>query len=176
MRSRHCVCVLLAAAHLVVVICGAGDWLPDRSGGPPAWLVEWYATMSGAGSGYGFFAPAVGARYRARFVLRDVRGSTWTDTFDQSNSPEARLRLAGSADRAFASGEAEQSAARRERLVKSWAAVMFSRHPGAASLTVIVEAYDVPTMAQYRSGQRPSWQVEYEAHVQRDSSAVAAGL
>jgi hypothetical protein len=134
-------------------------------------MVRWYACMSGANSHYGFYAPNVGEQYRARFMLYDDQGLAWGDSFDDSNSPEARLRLGGSAASAFANGEAEKTPARRERLVKSWAAAMFTRHPSAVSLTVVVEAHDIPSMAEYRTGLRPSWNPVYEARVQRDSSA-----
>jgi hypothetical protein len=164
----------LAAGHLVTVIGGACDCLPDRSLGPAAEIFQWYATMSGADSNYGFFAPQVGALHRARFLLQDDEGSTWSDVFDQSNSPEARLRLTGIVDSAFMSGEADESPEWRKVIVRSWAATMLTRHPTAVSLTVIVEAYDVPSMADYRAGSRPSWQVVYQAQVQRHSPAVQA--
>jgi hypothetical protein len=73
-------------------------------------------------------------------------------------------------DVAFANGEAEKSPESRMRLVKSWAAVMFTRHPNASSLTVVVEVYDVPTMAEYRAGSRPAWRIIYRAQLQRGAS------
>ena len=174
MRFRRYLWVVLAAGHLVVVVCGACCCLPDTSLGPVAQTVRWYATMSGANSNYGFFAPQVGAPHRAKFSLHDDQGSTWSDVFDQTNSPEARLRLTGIVDSTFMSGEAVESPEWRKHLVRSWAATMFTRHPTAMSLTVLVEAYDVPTMADYRAGSRPSWQVVYRAQVQRHSPAVQA--
>lgn len=172
MRFRRCVWTLLAAAHLVIVICGACQWLPERRAGPLAQMFRWYATMSGANSQYGFYAPEVGDHCRARFLLHDEADSTWCDSFEQMNSPEARLRLVGTAEAAFANGAAQESPARRERLVKSWAAAMFTRHPGAASLTVVVEVYDVPTRADYQAGSRPSWKVAYQAQVRRDAAVA----
>jgi hypothetical protein len=132
--------------------------------------------MSGAQTQYGVFAPEVGERYRPRFILKDGRGCSWPDSFEETISPEARLRLEGTADYAFANGAAEKSPDSRQRLVKSWAAAMFTRHPSALSLTVVVEAYHIPTMAGYRLGARPSWRVVYQARLHRDSTAVAPGL
>ena len=167
MFARRYLPLLLAAGHLGVVICGASNCIPDRHAGPPAQVCRWYATMSGAGSSYGFFAPAVGAPHRARFLLKDDSGSTWWDTFDQAGNSEARLRLTGIVDGAFMSGDVEEFPQWRKRLVSSWAATMFTRHPSAVSLTVTVEAYVVPGMAEYRAGSRPSWQEVYRADVQR---------
>jgi hypothetical protein len=161
----------LAAAHLVVVVCGAAQRLPNRSQTPPARLLQWYATMSGAGSQYGFYAPEVGNECRARFLVQDDQGTEEWDDFEQTRNPEARLRLGLTVLHAFANGEAAQDAERRQRLVKSWAAAMFTRHPRAVSVTVVVETYDVPPMSGYRTGLRPNWNVVYQAQVQRNSPA-----
>ena len=175
MRVRRCLWTLFGGAQLVIVVCGACQWLPANTKNPLARAFQWYATVSGANSQYGFYAPEVGDHCRPRFLLHDEQGSTWPDSFERANTPEARLRLEGSAEAAFANGAAQESPARRERLVKSWAAAMFTRHPSALSLTVVVEAYDVPTMAGYRAGARPSWKTVYEAQVQRNISQKRIG-
>ena len=162
--------MLLGAAHLAFVICGAAGWWPERSTSAVGKAMEWYGRMSGADSQFGFFAPAVVAQFRSRCILQDERGDTWSDSLEQAKSPEVRLQLEGIIERAFANGAAEESAQRRERLAKSWAAAMFNRHPRAVSLTIIVEAYDVPTMAEYRAGRRPKWEIIYEASVKRESA------
>jgi hypothetical protein len=161
---------MLSALHLAAVICGACYLPPERSRTPAAQMFRWYATMSGADTSYGFFAPNVGDLHRARFLLRDEKGQTWWDSFDVTKSPEARLRLTGIVDCAFLTGEAMESPEWRNRLVRSWSATMLNRHPSAASLTAVVEVYDVPTMAKYRAGSRPNWQGVYQAELQRRAS------
>ena len=172
MPFRRYFWILFSAGHLVAVVCGACYWLPDSNRGPAAQTVRWYATMSGADNSFAFFAPSVGALHRTRFLLQDDKGSTWWDAFDQTNSAEARLRLTGIVDAAFMSGDAEEFPEWRKQLIKSWAATMFTRHPSAVSLTVGVEAYDVPTMADYRAGSRPNWQKVYQAQLQRRAPAA----
>ena len=172
MSHRRTLWLLSAAAHLAIVLCGACYCLPDYDQGSAAGLIRWYGTTSGAGSSYGFFAPEVGVPHRARFVLRDEQGGTWSDSFDRASTNEARLRLTGIVVTSFMSGDAYKSAQWREKLVKSWAATMFTRHSRAVELTVVVEAYDVPNMAAYRTGSRPGWQTVYEARLRRDSSPV----
>jgi hypothetical protein len=169
MLDRRCVWLLIAAGHLVAVVCGASCCLPDWNSGPSAQIVQWYATMSGAGSNYGFFAPVVGARHRARFMLINDKGSTWWDVFDHARSFEARLRLTGIVENAFMSGDADESPEWRKRLVESWAATMFTRHPSAESLAVVVEFYDTPTIVEYRAGTRPCWRTSYRGQVRRHS-------
>jgi hypothetical protein len=168
--TRFCAWTLFAALHLLIVICGACDSLPDGSTGPLAHILQSYAAMSGAESQYGFYAPDVGERHRPRFILKDDRGFTWQDSFEGTKSPEARLRLEGTADYAFANGAADKSPSIRQHLVKSWAAAMFTRHPSASSLTVVVEAFEIPTMAEFRAGSRRRWRMVYQAQLRRDST------
>lgn len=169
MSLKRC-CWILAAGHLLVVLCGACYCLPDRSSGAGAQALRWYASMSGADASFGFFAPDVGSSHRAKFLLRDGEGRTWWDGFDRTTSHEAWLRLSGIVEVAFMNTKAETEPAWRQRLVRSWAACMFTRHPTAVSLTVTVEGYQVPTMADYRAGARPGWWVVYEAQVQRHAA------
>lgn len=176
MRISHSRWTVLAAVHLALVIAGAGQWLPEQRGGRWVQALRWYATMSGANSQFGFYAPEVGDHCRARFVLQNARGDTWTDSFHERISPEVQLRLVGTAEAAFANGAAREAPARRERLVRSWAAAMFTRHPDAVTLMVVVEAYIVPTRADYRAGSRPTWKCIYQAQVQREAHAVQTGV
>ena len=172
MPFRSYVLLLLAAGHLLTVVCGACYSLPDTKGRAAAQILRWYATMSGASSSYGFFAPAVGSPHRAKFLLTDEKGSEWWDVFDQAGSSEARLRLTGIVDGVFMSGDMDELPQWRKQLVKSWAATMFNRHPSAVSLKVVVEYYDVPTIAEYRAGSRSSWETVYRAQLQRHAPAA----
>jgi hypothetical protein len=131
--------------------------------------------MSGADNQFSYYAPDVGDNFRTRFTLWDSQGGEWEASFENTDSPEARLKLAGIAFSAFANGAAEEFPEKRVRLIKSWAATMFSRFPSAVALTVVVEAYDIPTMAEYRGGQRPAWKVVYQAQVQRDAPSPGVG-
>ncbi len=175
MSARVYLWLLLAAGHLAVVICGASHRIPDRHAAPSIQMFRWYATMSGASSSYGFFAPAVGSPHRARFQLKDESGHTWWDVFDEAGNSETRLRLTGIVDDAFMSGDTDESPEWRQHLVSSWAATMFSRHPNAVSLTVTVEAWFVPGMADYRAGSRQNWEEVYRGEVQRRSSVGEEG-
>jgi len=165
----------LAAGQVVLVVCGAAGWLPDRRSGPAAEPLLWYAEMSGADNQYSFYAPEVGASYRARFTLRDSHGGYWPASFEDTATPEARLRLSEIAASGFANDAAREYPERRVQMVKSWAAAMFHRHPSATSLAVVVEAYDVPTMAEYRAGRHPEWVAVYRAEVQRTPAAPGTG-
>jgi len=173
--ARKPLLLLLAAGHLTVVICGASHQIPGIGAGLPTQALRWYASISGAGSTFSFYAPAVGSPHRARFLLGDASGHTWWDSFDDADNSEARLRLTGIVDGAFMTGAADESPEWRQRLVSSWAATMFTRHPDAVSLTVIVEAWYTPDMDDYRAGSRATWQEVYRADVARRLTGKVAG-
>ena len=159
--------LLLAAVHLLLVLFGACHALPRECRSPWSGLVRWYAALSGGNSNYGFFAPTVGAKHVARFTLRDDDGHAWHDRFDATGSPEAGLRLTGIVETPFMSGQTNESPEWRQRLVASWAAAMFSRHPTAISLAVEIEFYDIPSIVDFRSGSRPQWEPLYRAALER---------
>ena len=173
MPNRRSIWLLIAAGHVAMLICGATRLLQDQDTGAAAQLVRWYGTMSGADSNYGFFAPAVGSKHRARFLLANAEGDTWEEALDQTGSGETRLRLSGIVEEPFMSGQAEDHPEWRRRLVTSLAATMFSRHPNAVSLKMEVEAYDIPPIASYRAGERPKWVKLYQAEFQRQPPPTA---
>jgi len=127
--------------------------------------MRWYGAVSGSAMGYGFFAPSVGAQMRARFVLSNGAGSTWEDDFTSGHNQEVRLRV-GSIVTMFPAEEDRQLL--RDDLLSCWAVAMFARHPDANGVTIYLEAYDVPSMAGYRAGARPTWVPVWTAKFNRD--------
>ncbi|WP_437589320.1 hypothetical protein [Sorangium sp. So ce1000] len=149
----------VAAIHLVLVlVLGVlhvrlpyGSWV-ERT-------VGYYGALSGASSAYSFFAPSVGPLLWATFQVRDRAGSLTTEALETGASHEADLRVKNIVDMYWD----EQDPAVRRSLVASWAAKVFSKHPEAESVVVRLESYDLPSMAEYRAGKQPQWNVEYQA-------------
>jgi hypothetical protein len=165
MKRRSTWLLAFALTHLALVICGAtGRQLLPPS--PPDFALRWYGAMTGADSGYGFFAPGVGPQAQATFTLHDAAGHSWTDTIDGDNQ-EVRLRLGSM----LTNSEVESL---RPGLTASWAAVMFGRHPEATRVIVRVQLYDTPTMADFRAGATPAWQTVFEASFTRDPNNTPA--
>ena len=167
MTTRHWLLTALAAGHLALVAGSAAHvhLLPPSS--LPARGVRWYGAMTGADSGYGFFAPAVGSPSRATFTMTDASGRTWTDVLDGGANGEARLRV----------GSILSSAAfpeLRDDLVASWAGKMFGRHPDAREVVVRIEVHDMPSMEEYRRGDRPHWRPAYQATFLRNPDIARA--
>ncbi len=157
-RSRGRVLLTLAAAlHLGCIAIGAMHRSLNGSGylGSAA---AYYSALSGAYSGYGFFAPGVGAMPWATFEITDANGAVITDALESGANHEADLRIRNILP-LFNSGDE----ALRRSLVASWAGKMFARHPSAESVAVRLEAYDLPSMQEFRDGKQPAWEPLYKA-------------
>lgn len=165
MSRRQLLIASLAIAHLIAVMCGAIRLVPKAT--PLGRAYRAYAVISGACNQYGFFAPRVGSKHRATFTLHDAEGRTWSDVLAETDNPEARLRLTGVIEDPFMSGQTDEKPEMRKRLIQSVGAKLLNRHPSAVSITVEVQASDIPTIDEFRAGARPGWTTIYRADVQR---------
>ena len=169
MTSKIASLSVFALGHVILVVFGAASSTPEADDprlGPIGRTVGYYATLSGADNGYGFFAPGVAPELRATFTMTDAQGQSWTDTLERKTSHEAELRVTG----IVCMYVTERL---RGGLLHSWAATMFGRHPEAAQVKVEVEIYDPPTMEEYRQGQRAQWEVMDTAVFQRNRGNAA---
>jgi hypothetical protein len=172
MNRRQLLITAVAGLHLVLVACGAAGLFRALAPTAPVRAVRWYGAMSGASTGYGFFAPGVGPQVRAAFVLTDGQGRTWEDDFEAGRNQEVKLRL-GSLVSSFPLEQREE--ALRRDLLASWADALLPRHPQAHKLQIRVEALEVPSRAEFRAGARPEWVTLYWATFTRDQPAAAEG-
>jgi hypothetical protein len=181
MSLRHGLITAVAAVHLLLAALGAAERFPLSATGPSdeeadkqvkevkkkpaarrvslaqtqaALLLRLYGELSGTDRSFGFFAPTVAPEYRATFTLEDRHGKTWHDHLGRGASHEAFLRI-GTMIETVTGDDREDEVAPR------WAQVMLHRHPEAVEVEVKVEAYVVPTMAEYRAGARPEWETVY---------------
>lgn len=175
MTPRHKKTLLLTAAlgHLTLVVLGALDVCLWELG-PPGKLAVVYSALSGADSGYGFFAPKVAAPRTARFTLVDEAGQVTVDTLPPRITREADIRVEDLVE-VFDNRRSDNEI--RAELAAIWAAAMFKRHPEAVSITVDMGSWRVPSMAQTREGKPWRWKSIYRARVVRPprQAAAAAG-
>lgn len=122
--------------------------------------LDYYATLSGANSGYGFFAPRVGSQLRGRFDVYDAAGSKSTQALESGANGEVDLRVGNILGWFWLDSKNRPL---QRSLAASWAGKMFARNPGAAKVGVRMESYYLPTMSRYREGERPFWKPYYEA-------------
>ena len=150
MTRRHAIWTGLAAAHLLLVACGASKMVPGLET-PWQWGVRLYGSMSGATNSYGFFKE-VGSGCKASFTMTDADGNTWEDGLDRAGNREAWMR---------ANGSIYMIIDLNDQLAASWAANMFARHPKAQQVYVQFDQFEPPSMADYRDGVRPDWRTTF---------------
>ncbi|MDC0668534.1 hypothetical protein [Nannocystis radixulma] len=161
---RRIILLAAAAAHLALVVVGAFGiclW----AAGPPGKLLTYYSTLSGADSSYGYFAPGVGSPPTATFTVVDAEGRAFVDTLAPRFTREGDIRVEDLLE-VFEKGGPGDEALRAE-LAASWAANLFERHPRAASVTIDMGKWRVPTMAGLRNGKPTRWRSFYRARVVR---------
>src|SRR5262245_50482339 len=92
MNRRQKTWAVLAAIHLLLVTVGATQLRP-RQPGLLLHAFDLYGALSGANTGYGFFAPQIGSELRARFLIAHADGTTTEDTLQRGVTREAALRI-----------------------------------------------------------------------------------
>jgi hypothetical protein len=155
----------VAVIHLGFVTAGACELDFHRAG----WAVAQVAALSGSDSAYGFFAPGVGSQLRATFQVVDKDGATSDELLPTSASREAKLRIADLIALFWTGDEGL-----RRALAASWAGRILAKHPNAEGVMVHVDAYDLPSMAEYSAGKRPEWAPYYDATFVRKANLVPA--
>jgi hypothetical protein len=177
----------IALGHLALAGLGAASL--DFSGwGKVGTAIEGYMTLSGADSGYGFFAPGVGGQLRARFEVVDAKGKVTQVPLETPSTHEAALRVGNIIDqfwndeddddsdeevksakdvKAVADDEEEDDdegmSELHRSLLASLAGKVFARHPEARQVMVRLDEFYPVSMADFRKGERPRWQEFYEA-------------
>ncbi|WP_433928626.1 hypothetical protein AB3662_34850 [Sorangium cellulosum] len=149
---------LAAAAHLGCVLLGALHVDPQRAGRLGT-VIAYHSALSGADSGYNFFAPSVGALPWARFQVTDARGRVNADALESGANHEADLRVRSLVSLFLT----EEDESLRRALAASLTGKVLARYPGAASVVVRLEICDLPSMEEYRDGKRPAWNLIYRA-------------
>jgi hypothetical protein len=145
--------------HLALVIAGAGH-LTASARAPVAVGLRFYDALSGAGDSYSFFAPAVGPELRARFVLTTAEGTRSEEVLGTGKNREVGFRLGTLAGTVYVLTKRTDL---RRAFLGALAANALGAHPDANRVQVNIDAWEMPTMAEYRMGLRPRWRSLQEA-------------
>ena len=156
------------ACHLALVVAGAAH-LTARLHGPVASGLRFYDALSGAGDSYSFFAPAVGPELRARFVLATPQGTRSEEVLGADKNREVGFRLGTLAGTVYVLTKHTDV---RRAFLGALAANRFGAHPEASRVDVSIDAWEMPTMAEYRIGLRPRWRALNEATFVREPRFV----
>jgi len=157
----------LALAHLALVVCGAARFLPAPRESRAARLVLMYGEYSGSNNGYGFFAPSVASPWDVRFSIY-ADGEGWVEGASPEGNNEVRLRF----HTVLGSLSKDEL---REPVAASLAAKKFTSYPRAELINTHVRVLDLPTMEEYRAGQRPEWVTVNVYSFAHDPSVATAG-
>lgn len=173
-RARYRWLLGAVAVHLSLCLLGAASFHFDKV--PVVGnALEYYAELTGANSGFGFFAPGVDGQVRARFDVIDAQGKVVPGALANSDlSHEAQLRVGNIVDQfedlgGFAeeatSDEADAKAYGNQlaqSLAASLAGKIFARYPQARQVAVHLEHYGAISMPEYRRGERAKWTAMYD--------------
>lgn len=159
--------VLVVALHLLLVLMGALH-LPSPPAHSPFYFLTAYMDYSGASSDYRFFSPTVGSQVRARFLHSDGSG---TEREIQLTTPsrEVNLRISSMLMSSVNLPEI------RDAMAASWAAMILAGQPPGARVSVILEVFHSPSMAEYRRGERGAWRPVYRGDFRAEAGAPAEG-
>ncbi|APR77697.1 Hypothetical protein A7982_03044 [Minicystis rosea] len=150
-----------AALHLVIVmLAAAGANL--RAGGPIGRAAAHYASLSGADTAHGYFAPDFALEPFATVEVTERDGRVVTDVVRTGDSRESDLRMRGVVAASLLDGDASPHA-----LARACAGRVLSQHPFAEHVIVRLATYDLPTMEELRRGAQPGWTIYYEARFVR---------
>lgn len=159
-RRRDLALLALGGAHLAFVanaITGLVGF-----GGSPALAAGFYGNVTGAETGYTFFAPRVPFEITPTVRLLNARGGVLPSL--PAGSQEERFREA-SLGLYFMQQESSGLAA------AALAADALRRSPQARSVVVSFKIHNIPTMEAYRRGDRPTDELVYEGEFARNDGA-----
>jgi hypothetical protein len=154
MVCARLILVLAAFLHLVSVAVFIWTPFPEDLPGKIACALRIYKNLSGTFRDYAFFAPAVANDLKAGFLLTDAGGRETFINFAAEN------REIGFRYNCIIAGCMKDTKA-RDLFAQSWAALVLGSHPDADRVAVIVKAFDLPSLRDYRAGKRSEWRTFY---------------
>lgn len=159
--ARHWIAAGAAALHLTVV--AAFVWAgPPAADSAPERVLRAYQNLTGLFRDYTFFAPSVASDLRAGFLLDGGGDDPPTFISFLAQNREIGFRY----NSLIASTMREPRG--RDLFARSWAAFILGSQPDARRVTVVVEAYDVPSMEAFRAGEPARWRLVYAGQFSRE--------
>lgn len=140
----------LMIMHMCLTVAGIFkvDWKDFKVIGV---ALAFYSNISGADSSYGFFSPDVPSQLNVEFIVSDGKGREVADTLESRAPRDIALRY-GNMIRLFLNFVKDTES--RRSLAASWAAEMYRRYPWAEIVEIKVQSVQLPSMHDYKAGQR----------------------
>lgn len=160
--ARRWVWASLGGIHLLLMSLGA--MRADLKNPAFTQFYDFYGWLTGASQAYNYFAPEIGSELRARLEIRGPGPELRHDTLSPGMSREAQLRLNGIVGEL---GQAIAQPEERQAISAVWAARSFQKYPDAATVTVVLESFRLPSLVEYRRGERTGWDPFYSGTFSR---------
>ncbi|HMB63687.1 MAG TPA: hypothetical protein VKN36_11480 [Eudoraea sp.] len=154
MIKKGMVWVFLALMHLVLVNLFIWTNFENKETSGIYEYLRIYRDFSGCFRDYSYFAPNVANDTRAGFITKTEQETLHFLSFRAENEV-VNTRY----NNVISSGMRNPEV--RELFSRSWATAIFGRDEKIQEVTVFAEAYLVPSIAEYRAGERPFWKVIY---------------
>lgn len=158
---RQKIATAFVVAHVLLVACGAAGFYPGKDAGLLGKCFTIYGHFTGSSNGYGFFSPNVADQLVTRVTAEDFRGVRRVKQFGGRDT-ETDRRIS-TMMMVFANINNPQLHG------LSLAAYTLGRNPSARTVTVAIYHRCLPTMAEYRQGERPSLEEIYRGTYGRRS-------
>ena len=146
--------------HLILVSLFIWTNFPGDSDNFASRALRTYKNLSGCFRDYSFFAPLVASDLRAGFYLEEGNNKS----FISFTAPNQEIGFRYNCIIASCMRDARG----RDLFTQSWAATIFGEYPNATTVRVVTEAFEVPTMEEYRQGKTPEWVLVYYGDFNRE--------
>jgi hypothetical protein len=155
MSFKNSLVASLVLLHLLsVALFIWADW-PERTPRRLQTVLRIYQNFSGSFRDYAFFAPAVGTDLKAGFLLEKSTGRESRFINFLAAGTEVRFRY----NCILLASMRDQRA--RDLFAQSWSALVLGANPDMDRVTVMVKEFVLPSLRDFRRGQRPRWEAIY---------------
>jgi len=163
-RKRTLICSL-AVLHLALM--GFSMTNPKVDSHNPFWrTVNWYGKLTGASATYSFFSPDIPRELVFHFTVYEPGQVPFETTIQKTANNEVNARL-GNILRMIPKSYEHREIVRS--MAASLSASMFRSYPDAQKIGIRTDLFLLPSMADFRRGDRASLMPVYSAVFAKDS-------
>lgn len=164
-RTRIALLIAVLTFHYFVITLGITKPVLEKH--REYWdLVEWYGKITGASASYSFFSPDIPREIVFQFKVYNRDKSTFETTLQKTANNEVNARV-GNILRTIPKSFENKKVVRS--LAASVTASMFQIYPDAEKIEIKGVLFMLPTMEEYRLGERTKFKKIYSATFLKES-------
>jgi hypothetical protein len=162
---KRALLISAAALHLSLIVISMTK--PKVDPHNSFWhALSWYGKLTGASATYSFFSPDIPRELVFHFTIYNPDQTSFETTIQQTANNEVDARL-GNILRMIPKSYEHREIVRS--MAASLSASMFRSYPDAAKVGIRTELFLLPSMADFRNGNRASLMPVYSAVFAKDS-------